>query len=105
MKLIEDIYPAENNIIGKPLLGPEVTEENFWKLVNHNDSDGGILHIICHGKFEYEEPMSSGLLLTNSKVDAAEIARSSLKYDEAILSACNTGMRSMNSRKYRTFRR
>jgi CHAT domain-containing protein len=96
MKLIEDIYPSKNNIIGKPLLGSEVTEENFWKLLNHNDSNGGILHIICHGRFEPEEPMSSGLFLTNSKVDAAEIAQSSLKYDEVILSACSTGMRSMN---------
>ncbi len=95
MEKVEEMYSEENNIIGKPLIGQDVTEANFWKLVNHDNSNGGILHITCHGRFESDEPMSSGLFLTDSKVDAAEIARASLKYDEVILSACSTGLRPM----------
>ena len=37
--------------------------------------------------------MNSGLLMTDSKVDASEIVRSTLKYYEIILSTCSTGWR------------
>ena len=37
--------------------------------------------------------MSSGLLLRDSKIDAAELARTRLPFDELVLSACSTGWR------------
>jgi CHAT domain-containing protein len=37
--------------------------------------------------------MNSGLLLSDGRLDAAEIARTRLPYDEVILSACNSGYR------------
>jgi CHAT domain-containing protein len=37
--------------------------------------------------------MSSGLLLFDSKVDAAEVARARLPFAEVVLSACSTGWR------------
>ena len=37
--------------------------------------------------------MNSGLLLADAKIDAAEIARSSVRYNEVILSACSSGWR------------
>jgi CHAT domain-containing protein len=95
LKNIETIYSDRSSIMMKPMLGSEATEENFWKLAKHADATGGIFHIACHGAFELGEPMNSGLLLTDSKVDAAEIASSSLEYDEVILSACSTGWRPM----------
>jgi CHAT domain-containing protein len=93
IKKIESIYTMHNGLIGNPLTGAEVTEENFWKLVLNEGSKDGILHISCHGNSIPDEPMNSGLLLNQSKIDAAEIALSSLKYEEVILSACSTGWR------------
>ena len=90
---LEGIYYFHSGIIEKSMKDKEATEENFWKLANSQNAEGGILHIACHGKFDFIDPMNSGLLLTNSKVDAAEIAMSSLKFNEVILSACRTGIR------------
>ena len=89
------MYSSRSSIITEPLIGPEATEENFWKLVYHRDSGGGILHVACHGAFESDDPMNSGLLLADSKVDASEIARSSIRFNEVILSACSSGWRPM----------
>jgi len=90
---IKEIYSKNEGIIGSPIVGKKVIDREFWKLAKHQDSDGGILHIACHGTFEPNNPMYSGLLLTDSKIDASEIARTPLKYDEVILSACSTGQR------------
>ena len=84
-----------SSVITEPLIGPEATEENFWKLIYHRDSFGGILHVACHGSFESDDPMNSGLLLADSKVDASEIARSSIRFNEVILSAWRAGWRPM----------
>jgi CHAT domain-containing protein len=37
--------------------------------------------------------MNSGLLLFDSKIDAAEVAHARLPFDEVVLSACSTGWR------------
>jgi len=90
---VEEIYSSGAGIIGKPLMGGNATEATFWELTKHPDSVGGVLHVVCHGKFETGDPMNSGLLLTDGKADASEIARSRLRYDEVVLSACSTGRR------------
>jgi CHAT domain-containing protein len=43
--------------------------------------------------FETGEPLDCGLLLTDGRLDAAEIVHSRLRYDEVVLSACSTGRR------------
>src|SRR5688572_17745732 len=40
--------------------------------------------------------MSAALYLTDAKVDAAEVSRARLPFDEVILSACSTGWRPSN---------
>lgn len=37
--------------------------------------------------------MNSGLLLSDAKVDAAEVARSRMPFQDVVLSACSTGWR------------
>lgn len=90
---VEDVYQMRGGVIALPRKGRTATEAAFWELAKHADAAGGILHMSCHGSFETGEPMHSGLLLTDGKVDAAEIARTSLPYDEVVLSACHTGHR------------
>lgn len=93
LRTIQEIYSSPTRIIGAPLIAEKATEGNFWQLAKHENSAGNILHIACHGNFVMGDPMNSGLLLTDAKVDAAEIARTRLQYDEVILSACSTGYR------------
>ena len=89
---IHKLYP-EGRIIGKMLMGNTSTEKEFWDLVKQAESTGSIFHIACHGVTEPEEPMHSGFILGDGRVDAMEIAMSSMPFDEVILSACSTGWR------------
>ena len=91
LEVIEDLYDGDQ-IVGK-LMDQEATEASFWKLVKRVSGENNVLHMSCHGKTFPSEPMSSGLLLTDSKIDAAEVARANLEFDEVVLSACSTGWR------------
>ncbi len=91
--IIADIYAGGSRLLEEPLKYAKATEEKFWELAKRGDAPGGIFHIACHGELVPEAPMSSGLIFTDGKVDAAEIARSSLAFDEVVLSACSTGYR------------
>jgi CHAT domain-containing protein len=90
---IEGLYPSPPGIIDEVLMEQAATEDNFWRLAHHPEAPGNILHVSCHGTFVTGDPMNSGLLFTDGKVDATEIARRRLNYDEVILSACSTGRR------------
>ena len=80
-------------VIDRKFTGKEATEANFWRLAKHPNSPRSILHVSSHGTFEADKPMNSGLLFSDPRVDAAEIARAGLRYDEVVLSACSTGYR------------
>ena len=86
-------YVDAGRIIGEALIGSQATEENFWRLAKDERASGAIFHIACHGTFESEEPLYSGLLMSDAQVDAAEIARTALKFQQVVLSACSTGYR------------
>ncbi|MGZ4846513.1 MAG: CHAT domain-containing protein [Halobacteriota archaeon] len=93
LQTIEDIYRSSTGVVGRVFSAEEATEANFWQLAKLAGSIGNILHIISHGTFVTGEPLNSGLLLADAKVDAAEIAQSAIRYDEVVLSACSTGYR------------
>ncbi|MEJ2284778.1 MAG: CHAT domain-containing protein [Desulfobacterales bacterium] len=93
---VEDIcsvYRAAGVAIQGPLMDEAATEAAFWELAGGINGDGNLLHMSCHGTIVPSEPMSSGLLLFDSKVDAAEAARARLPFAEVVLSACSTGWR------------
>jgi CHAT domain-containing protein/tetratricopeptide (TPR) repeat protein len=93
---IEDVVSAYRDAgirVRGPVVDAAATESAFWDLCKTVSGRGNALHLSCHGKIVPSEPMSSGLLLVDSKVDAAEIARETLPFDEAVLSACSTGWR------------
>jgi CHAT domain-containing protein len=96
---IEKLFSFKSRVI-KPVLSSEkATESEFWRLLRNEHVSEAILHIACHGTFEPYEPMNSGLLLADSNVDAAEIYRFRLEYNEiaraneVVLSACRNGWR------------
>lgn len=82
-----------DRLMAQPALGPAATEEAFRDIASRNDAGGAILHVSCHGTLSVEDPLGSGLLMVDGKVDAAELASMSLQYDEVVLSACSTGWR------------
>jgi CHAT domain-containing protein len=90
---IEEIYRLHAGLINVPLIGKEATEAGFWELSQMEEADAAIVHISCHGKFETGEPLNSGLLLTDGRLDAAEISHRRLPFSEVILSACSSGYR------------
>lgn len=90
---IKKIYKKQGRFTEPLVSGADATAESFWRLFGSDYGEEGILHIACHGKIETIEPMNSGLLLADSRVDAAEIARTNIRYDEVILSSCSSGWR------------
>jgi CHAT domain-containing protein len=52
-----------------------------------------VLHVVCHADAAADEPLSSGLILTASTLDAGEILRLGCGFPEVVLSACSTGWR------------
>lgn len=86
-----DLY--RNRLLAPPAIGQAASEQALRSLAAREDGDGAILHVSCHGTLSVEEPLSSGLLLIDGKVDAAELASLSIHYDEVVLSACSTGWR------------
>jgi CHAT domain-containing protein len=93
---IDDVAKAYRDAgirVSGPMIDAQATEGAFWDLCRTSSGRGNVLHVSCHGKIVPNEPMSSGLLLVDSKLDAAEIARAPLPFDEAVLSACSTGWR------------
>jgi CHAT domain-containing protein/predicted negative regulator of RcsB-dependent stress response len=93
IETIAGVYRERGALIGEAYVGKAATEERFWLLARNEAAAGGILHVVCHGDFVTGDPMSSGLLLTDGRVDATELVRRRLSYDEVILSACATGRR------------
>jgi CHAT domain-containing protein len=87
-----------NRVIGKQYTGKEATEERFWSIASAREAEGSILHVVSHGDFATGEPMNSGLMFANGRVDATELVRRRLAFDEVILSACSTGCRATRIR-------
>jgi CHAT domain-containing protein len=81
-------------MVAPPLLDQAATENAVRELATREDAVSAILHLSCHGVLSVEaDPLGSGVLLCDGKLDAAEWAQMRLRYDEVVLSACSTGWR------------
>lgn len=90
---IAGIYAAGSGTVGPPVTGGHATQASFRRLASEKSSKDAILHVACHGSFETGDPMNSGLLLADGRLDAADLARIHLPFTEVVLSACSTGYR------------
>ena len=79
-----------------PRLDGDATKAGYPALKGGISGGDHVLHLSCHGTMVQSEPMNSGLLLFDSKLDAAEVASRPLPFDEVVLSACSTGWRPTN---------
>jgi CHAT domain-containing protein len=84
-------------LIAPPLIDAAATEAAVRALAAREDATGAILHLSCHGTLSIEEPLASGVLLRDGKIDAAEWTQMRVHYDEIVLSACSTGWRPMSA--------
>jgi hypothetical protein len=86
------LYGAER-LVAPPARRDAATLETFRALLGPGVGRGGILHLACHGTFDYSDPAGSGLKLARRRLTAAEIALRPLGYAEVTLAACSTGVR------------
>ena len=78
--------------------GSPRSEEAFWALAEAAQPEA-VLHYSGHGSLEASEPLASGLVSTESTVDAAELLlQHRLPYVEVVLSACSTAWRPQSTR-------
>jgi CHAT domain-containing protein/tetratricopeptide (TPR) repeat protein len=86
-----------DQVVAAPVMGRDATEAAFWALADAAQPDAR-LHYSGHGSLDANEPLASGLVLTGSTVDAAEVLQRRLPYDEVVLSACSTAWRPQSTR-------
>src|SRR5262249_35502020 len=86
-----------SRLITPPLINEAATETAVRALAAREDTASAVLHLSCHGTLSIEEPLASGVLLQDGKIDAAEWAQLRVQYDEVVLSACSTGWRPMSA--------
>jgi CHAT domain-containing protein len=87
------LYREAGLPVDGPYLDADATAAAYRSLTRGLSGPGHLLHLSCHGTIVPREPMNSGLLLADSKLDAAEVAGHRLPFDEVVLSACSTGWR------------
>lgn len=74
-------------------IGREASQNAYRQALALPAADGGILHLACHGDMVAGAPENSGLLLSDARLDAADIARQKIRFGEVVLSACASGYR------------
>lgn len=73
------------------LIGTDATLANLMA----KGTNAGVIHIVCHGEFNPDEPMDSCLYLADGKLSADAIFRNmQLTTDLVVLSACQTAQAS-----------
>lgn len=87
-----------DGLVVPPVTRADATDSALIELMRRPDVERAILHVVSHGDLDADEPLSAGLVLTKSKLDAAEIMRLHCAYPEVVLSACSTGWRPQASR-------
>jgi len=72
----------------EPILDKNATRERLIKEAAGKD----IIHLSCHGRFDPQEPLNSGLCLSDGWLTVKDIFGMSMDADLLALSACKTGI-------------
>ncbi len=94
---LEASYRGLGRLLAPARTGPAADLAGFDALSARPDADDAILHLAAHAGFEPGEPLRSGLMLADGRLDAALIVRRRLRYAEVVLSGCSTGMQALES--------
>ena len=73
--------------------GADATEPALLAVLDLPGAPTAVLHVACHATLDPKEPLASGLVLTGSTLDAAELVRRRCAFHDVVLSACSTGWR------------
>jgi len=85
-KAVAELFNTE------PYLGEDCIKDNVIKNINKD-----VIHFLCHGKFDYLNPLSSGILLYNGEIlSAREIFNIKLDTELVTLAACETGINNVS---------
>ena len=93
IKKVKEIFEGESKNVGgffngKTYLGYDATKKQAIKTCIDED----ILHFSCHGYFDDNDPLSSGVKLYDGVLTAREIFDMRLNTELVTLSACQTGI-------------
>ena len=88
---VEALYGPEG-LVAPVARQREARQEVLARLLPQG-GPASVLHVACHADTAADEPLSSGLILTASTLDAGEILRLGCGFPEVVLSACSTGWR------------
>jgi CHAT domain-containing protein/tetratricopeptide (TPR) repeat protein len=89
---LEALY-GPSALLTPMLRGAQATEAALTNLLSVRDAGSAVLHVACHANADADEPLSSGLVLTASTLDAADLMQQRCGFPEVVLSACSTGWR------------
>ncbi|MFS0704426.1 CHAT domain-containing protein [Cellulomonas sp. 179-A 9B4 NHS] len=96
---IEDVAGLyDGDLVAPPVTRAAADQGALVALLQEPDVAGSVLHVVSHGDLDADDPLSSGLVLTGSRLDAAEVMQLRCAYPEVVLSACSTGWRPQASR-------
>ena len=88
---LEQLYgPA---VLSPTQRGSAATQDALVAVLDRPAAAAAVLHVACHATLDAKEPLASGLVLTGSTLDAAELVRRRCGFHDVVLSACSTGWR------------
>jgi len=86
--IIADLYDT------KAYLHEEANKATVKRILQNNDID--IIHFSCHGKFEQDQVVESGIELSDGRLTIKEISNLHLNADLVNLSICESGINKRN---------
>lgn len=90
--VIEEARNIHKNILGKLYTENEVTKVN----VINNITDKNIVYFSCHGYYNHDMPLKSGIELYDDIFTVEDINQLKINTDMIILSACESGLGTFN---------
>ena len=97
---LNERYHRAGRLLQPACSGMDATEAALVGMIRASGEADALLHVVCHGMTDPEDPMRSGLILTDSVLDAGEIARIYPCPREVVLSACSTGFRPLQAGEF-----